>query len=380
MIVGCPKEAKPQEGRVGLLPWGVAELVRNGHTVLIQKGAGLAAGAADAQYVQAGAEIVDSPREIFGRADMIVKVKEPMPEEFIYFRSGQIVFTYFHFAASRQLTEAMIQTQAVCIAYETVEEAGSVLALLEPMSEVAGRMAIQEGMHYLSSSTGGKGVLLGGVPGVPHGKVLIIGGGVVGLNAAKAAAGFGANVVIMDKSLPRLRYLDDILPRNCTTRYSCEEVLKEELLTTDLVIGAVLLPGYRTPKILRKDHLNLMKPGTVIVDVAVDHGGCCETSRMTYHEAPIYTVNNIVHYGVANMPGAVPVTSTTALTNATIPYIVQLANLGWREACAKNKALRKGINILEGKVIHKGIGEAFDLPVFELRELPDGGLKPVLSA
>ncbi|KAL8442121.1 hypothetical protein Emag_006626 [Eimeria magna] len=404
MIVGCPKEIKPQEGRVGLLPSGVAELVRHKHTVVIQSGAGATAGAPDAAYVAAGAQVVDSAEEVYKMADLIVKVKEPLPEEYKLVRRGQIVFTYFHFAASRQLTEAMMEAGCVCIAYETVEGEGNRLVLLEPMSEVAGRMAVQKGMHFLEAASGGKGVLLGGVPGTKHGRVLVIGGGVVGFNAAKAAAGIGADVVIFDKSLPRLRYLepeirlhgtgclqfwwlglylkvfaemhnlggdsqDSLLPRNCTTRYASEDSLREELPTADLVIGAVLLPGRQTPKILRREHLSLMEAGSVIVDVSVDHGGCCETTKTTYHEAPTYTVDNILHYCVANMPGAVPVTSAAALTNATIHYVLELANLGWKNACLKTPGLLKGLSIVHGKVVHRAVADTFGLPHHALEEL-----------
>ncbi|KAL8270641.1 hypothetical protein Esti_005462 [Eimeria stiedai] len=369
MIIGCPKEIKPQEGRVGLLPSGVAELVRHKHTVVVQSGAGAKARAPDAAYIAAGAQVVNSAEEVYKMADMIVKVKEPLPEEYKLVRRGQVVFAYFHFAASRQLTEAMMEAGCVCIAYETVEGEGNRLVLLEPMSEVAGRMAIQKGMHFLEAASGGKGVLLGGVPGTKHGRVLVIGGGVVGFNAAKAAAGVGADVVVFDKSLPRLRYLDSLLPRNCTTRYASEESLREELPTADLIIGAVLLPGRQTPKILRREHLSLMEAGSVIVDVSVDHGGCCETTKTTYHEAPTYTVDEILHYCVANMPGAVPATSTVALTNATIHYVLELANLGWKNACLKTPGLLKGLSIVHGRVVHRAVADTFGLPHQALEEL-----------
>lgn len=361
MIIGCPKEIKPQEGRVGLTPAGVYELVNAKHTVFVQKDAGLAAGFEDSLYVQAGAKILETAAQIYGQSEMIVKVKEPLAPEFDLIRPGQILFTYFHFASNPELTQAMIKSKAICIAYETVE-VNRRLPLLTPMSEIAGRMSVQVGMRFLESSQGGSGVLLPGVPGVSPGRVVIIGAGEVGANAAKVAAGAGADVVLLDKSLERLRYLDDVLPKNCRTVFSCESSLVEELKSADLVIGAVLVTGCKTPMIVRREHLKLMPKGSVIVDVAVDHGGCVETTKITYHSNPTYVVDGVVHYGVANMPGSVPRTSTLALTNATLGYCLDIANKGWKQACATSEPLMKGLNMVNGDVTYKAVADEYKLP------------------
>ncbi len=360
MIIGCPKEIKVQEYRVGLTPEGVYALTRQGHTVYIETKAGAGSGFSDEAYVGVGASILNTAKEVYEIAEMIVKVKEPLAAEFPLIKSGQILFTYFHFAASKELTEAMMKTHAVCIAYETVELADGSLPLLVPMSEVAGRMAVNVGAYYLGKPFGGKGKLLGGVPGVKPAEVLIIGGGIVGTQAAKMAAGLGANVTIMDTNLARLRYLSDVMPANVVTQYSSLLAIKEKLPTTDLVIGAVLLHGAKAPHLVMKADLALMEAGSVVVDVAVDQGGCIETCKPTTHENPVYMEQNILHYCVANMPGAVPQTSTRALTQATLPYTLAIANKGWEIACAENQALAKGLNIRAGKILHKGVSEAYN--------------------
>ncbi|EPR58901.1 alanine dehydrogenase [Toxoplasma gondii TgCatPRC2] len=367
MIIGCPVERKHDEGRVGLAPAGALELVKAGHTVLIEKDAGKKAHFTDEDYVQQGAEIVASAEELYGRSEMIVKVKEPQPDEWKLVKSGQILFCYFHFCASQSLTEAMLNSGAICISYETVQKDGR-LPLLEPMSEVAGRMSIQCGMHFLETPQGGAGVMLSGLPGVRRGRVLILGGGVVGASAASAAAGVGADVVILDKNVDRLRMLASIMPPNVSTRCAGEEALLEELSLCDLLVGAVLLPGRKAPKIVRREHLKRMKPGSVIVDVSIDHGGCVETTRVTCHHDPIYEVDGIIHYGVANMPAAVAHSSTLALTNVTLPYVLHLAERGWLHACLADTSLMLGLNVAKGKVLHPGVAEAFGLNSVPLSE------------
>lgn len=369
MVIGVPKEIKNNENRVAVTPAGVAEFVKNGHTVYIQATAGEGSGFTDAAYLAAGAQILSTIEEVYQIAEMIVKVKEPIASEYALIKENQLLFTYFHFASSEPLTQAMIQSNAVCLAYETVEKIDRSLPLLVPMSEVAGRMAIQEGAKYLEKPQKGKGVLLGGVPGVPSGKVLILGGGIVGTQAAKMAAGLGARVVIMDLNLQRLRHLSDIMPANVTTIMSNEYNIREAIQEADLIIGAVLIPGAKAPHLITRDMLKLMKPGTVVVDVAVDQGGCIETCTPTTHENPTFVIDDIVHYCVANMPGAVPYTSTLALTNATLPYALQLANKGWKNACQQNTELQKGLNIVNGKVVYKGVADAFELPLTSLQEV-----------
>ncbi len=366
MIIGVPKEIKNNENRVGMTPSGVQEMTKNGHVVYVQATAGVNSGFSDDAYTAAGAKILPTIEEVYASADMIVKVKEPIECEYKLVRKGQLVFTYFHFASSEPLTKAMIESGAVCCAYETVERKDRSLPLLIPMSEVAGRMATQEGCYFLERPRGGKGKLMGGVPGVKPAKVLVIGGGVVGTAAARTAAGMGADVTICDVSLPRLAYLADVMPKNVKTLMSSEYNIREELKSADLVVGSVLIPGAKAPKLVTRDMLALMEPGTVLVDVAIDQGGCFETSHPTTHQEPTYYVDGILHYCVANIPGAVPYTSTLALTNATLPYALQLANKGWRKACADNEELRKGLNVVEGKVVYKEVAEAWGLPFEEL--------------
>ncbi|MGH7560058.1 MAG: alanine dehydrogenase [Gemmatimonadales bacterium] len=366
MMIGVPKEIKTNENRVALVPAGAELFTEKGHSVLIEGGAGLGSGFSDGQYVAAGATIVATADEVWSRADMIMKVKEPIEVEWPRMRPGQVIYTYFHFAASEPLTRAVIGSGAVAIAYETVQLASGELPLLTPMSEVAGRMAVQEGAKYLEKVHGGRGVLLGGVPGVEPAEVMIIGGGVVGTNAAKMAAGLGSRVTILDLSLERLRYLDDVLPKNVRTVYSNRYNLLESLERADLVVGAVLLPGAKAPHLIRREDLQRMKPGAVIVDVAVDQGGCVETIKPTTHEDPVYFVDGILHYGVANMPGGVPRTSTLALTNATTPYGLRLARDGWKSACRSDSALRLGLNVVCGNVVYPGVAEAFGLPLIDV--------------
>lgn len=361
MIIGVPKEIKNNENRVGMTPAGVAELVKKGHTVYIQTNAGANSGFTDDVYQAVGAKILPSIDEVYAIADMIVKVKEPIEPEYKLIKKGQVVFTYFHFAADRVLTEAMIESGAVCIAYETVEKEDRSLPLLTPMSEVAGRMATQVGAHFLEKPQGGKGKLMGGVTGVRPARVLVLGGGIVGTNAAQIAAGMGAEVMITDINLARLRYLSEIMPKNAKTLYSSMHNIVTELPNIDLVIGSVLIPGDKAPHLITKDMLKLMKPGTVLVDVAIDQGGCFETSHPTTHSDPTYIVDGIVHYAVANIPGAVPFTSTMALTNATLPYTVALANKGWKQACKEDPSLALGLNIVEGKVTYKAVADVFGL-------------------
>lgn len=362
MIIGVPKEIKNNENRVGMTPAGVSELTKRGHKVYVQHEAGINSGFADEEYVSVGAEILPTIEATYAHAEMIVKVKEPIEPEYSLIRPGQVLFTYFHFAADRTLTEAMLKSRAICIAYETVEKKDRSLPLLIPMSEVAGRMSVQEGARFLEKPQGGKGILLGGVPGVRPARVLILGGGTVGTNAAWMAAGLGAEVTITDINLDRLRYLSEIMPKNVKTLYSSEHNIRTELPTTDLVIGSVLIPGDKAPHLITRDMLQLMKPGTVLVDVAIDQGGCFETSHPTTHSEPVYTLDGIVHYAVANIPGAVPYTSTLALTNATLPYAIALASKGWKKACQDDPALALGLNVVEGQVTYKAVADVFGLP------------------
>ncbi|MCI4667022.1 MAG: alanine dehydrogenase [Bacteroidia bacterium] len=366
MLIGVPKEIKNNENRVAMTPAGVMELVKRGHNVMIQTQAGIGSGFSDESYKEAGATIQPDIESIYANAEMVVKVKEPIEVEYPLLKAGQVIFTYFHFASSEALTMACIKSGAICIAYETVQEADRSLPLLVPMSEVAGRMAVQEGAKYLEKPEGGKGILLGGVPGVAPAKVLILGGGVVGTQAAKMAAGLGAQVSILDISIPRLRYLSDIMPANVTPLYSNEHTIRGLISDHDLIIGAVLIPGAKAPHLITRDMLKEMQPGTVLVDVAVDQGGCIETCRPTTHENPVYVIDDVVHYCVANMPGAVPFTSTIALTNATLPYVLQLAGKGWEKACEENPVLKKGLNIIEGRVVYQEVAEVFDLPYEEI--------------
>ncbi|HMP77953.1 MAG TPA: alanine dehydrogenase [Pirellulaceae bacterium] len=362
MIVGVPKEVKKDEYRVAMIPVGVHELVRRGHQVLIESGAGMGSGLTDQQYQIEGAEIVKSAKEVFERAELIVKVKEPQRQEFAMIRPEQIIFTYFHFAADRELTEAMIKTQAYCVAYETLSSPDGTLPLLTPMSEVAGRMSIQQGARFLERPQMGRGILLGGVPGVPPAHILIIGGGVVGTNAAKIAAGFKADVTILDVNLARLRYLDDIMPANVNALFSDRHVIQEQLKLADLVIGAVLIPGAKAPSLIKREDLRTMKPGSVIVDVAVGQGGCVETTRPTSHSDPIFVEEEVVHYCVTNMPGAVGRTSTFALCNATLPWAIKLAQEGVLAVAAREQPIRDAINIARGKVCNRPVAETFNLP------------------
>lgn len=368
MIIGVPKEIKNNENRVALTPAGTQELVKRGHAVYIQTSAGIDSGFADEQYSKAGAKIAADPAEIFSTAEMIMKVKEPIEQEYKLIRKDQLVFTYFHFASYEPLATAMIASGAVCLAYETVERLDGSLPLLVPMSEVAGRMAIQEGAKYLEKPLKGRGILLGGVPGVKPAKVLILGGGVVGTNAAKIAAGMGADVTIMDLNINRLRYLDDVMPKNVHTVVSNEYTIREMIKDSDLIIGGVLVPGAKAPKLITRDMLKTMRPGTVLVDVAVDQGGCIETCRPTTHENPTFIIDDVVHYCVANMPGAVPYTSTLALTNATLPYAIRLANQGWKKACQESMELRNGLNVIQGEVVYKAVADTFSLPYSDVKK------------
>jgi len=361
MKIGVPKEIKNNENRVALTPAGVFELNKRGHEVFVQSTAGIGSGFSDKNYTKAGASILPTIEDVYATADMIIKVKEPIQEEYDLIRKNQLLFTYFHFASYEPLTKAMIKSKAICLAYETVTGPKNSLPLLVPMSEVAGRMAIQNGAKYLEKPEGGRGVLLGGVPGVPPAKVLILGGGVVGTQAAKMAAGLGAKVTIMDINLDRLRYLSDVLPANVSTMFSNEYNIRRLIKNHDLIVGAVLIPGAKAPNLITKGMLSKMRPGTVLVDVAVDQGGCIETCKPTTHEDPTYVIDEVVHYCVANMPGAVPYTSTIALTNATLPYAIRLADKGWKKACAEDENLKVGLNVVRGKVVHKGVSDAFDL-------------------
>ena len=369
MIIGVPKEIKTNENRVALVPAGAEALVQAGHRVLVERGAGEGSGFDDDAYARAGATIVDTAAEVWAGAEMIVKVKEPIEPEWPLMRRDQVIFTYFHFAASEQLTRAVMESGAVAIAYETVQLPTGELPLLTPMSEVAGRLAVQQGAKYLEKYFGGRGVLLGGVPGVAPATVVILGGGTVGSNAARMAAGLGARVVILDVSLNRLRYLSEVMPGNVMLLYSNRHNILTQLEQADLLIGAVLVPGAKAPKLVRREDLKRMKTGAVVVDVAVDQGGCIETIRPTTHEDPIYVVDGVIHYGVANMPGAVPYTSTLALTNATFPYALTLANKGWREACRGDRSLALGVNVVDGKVTYPGVAEAFGLPYTPIEQI-----------
>jgi alanine dehydrogenase len=365
MKIGVPKEIKTNENRIALVPAGAESLVNAGHSVLIELGAGLGSGFPDDAYRAVGASIAPDAATVWLESDMIMKVKEPIEVEWPHLRPGQLVFTYFHFAADERLTRAHIKSGAVCVAYETVELPSRELPLLTPMSEVAGRMAVQEGAKYLEKLYGGRGVLLGGVPGVPPAKVVVLGGGVVGTNAAKMAAGMGAQVVILDISLERLRYLSDVMPANVQLIHSNRHNILDAIELADLVVGGVLIAGAKAPKLLRREDLKRMRPGSVIVDVAIDQGGCVETIHATTHENPTYVVDGVIHYGVANMPGGVPRTSTLALTNATLPYAIELANLGWRSALTRNPALLKGLNVAEGKVTYRAVAESFGMQFVE---------------
>lgn len=362
MIIGVPKEIKNNENRVALTPAGAKELVKRGHEVYVQSTAGEGSGFTDEEYKGAGARILPTIEATYEIAEMIMKVKEPIEPEYKLIKKDQLLFTYFHFASYQPLTEAMIKSGAVCLAYETVETKQRALPLLIPMSEVAGRMATQEGAKYLEKPMGGRGILLGGVAGVKPAKVLIIGGGVVGTEAAKMAAGLGADVTIMDLNLNRLRYLDDVMPQNVHTMMSNEYNIREMIKEVDLIVGAVLIPGAKAPKLITRDMLKEMKPGTVLVDVAVDQGGCIETCTPTTHQEPTFVIDEVIHYCVANMPGAVPYTSTLALTNATLPYAIQLANKGWEKACKENEELKLGLNVVKGDVVYEAVAEAFDMP------------------
>jgi alanine dehydrogenase len=366
MKIGVPTEIKTNENRVAVVPAGVLMLTDAGNKVYVQKGAGDGSGFTDEMYEEAGATILPSADEVWEKADMIVKVKEPIAEEYPRMRAGQIIFTYFHFAADEALTHAVIDSGAIAIAYETVQLPSGELPLLTPMSEVAGRMAVQAGAKYLERYYGGRGMLLGGVPGVPPADVVILGGGVVGTNAAKIAAGMGAHVRIMDVSLNRLRYLSDVMPANVDLIYSNRYNILEQIEVADLLVGAVLLPGAKAPNLVRREDLKRMKDGAVIVDVAVDQGGCVETIRPTTHADPIYEIDGVIHYGVANMPGGVPRTSTLALTNATFPYAARIAKMGWKEACQAHPDLALGVSVVDGKVTYPGVAEAFDLKLTKL--------------
>lgn len=359
MIIGVPKEIKNNENRVALTPAGCAELVKFGHTVYVQQSAGVGSGFMDEEYSAAGGQILPTIEAVYGIAEMIMKVKEPIEQEYSLVKKDQLVFTYFHFASSEPLTDAMVKSGAVCLAYETVEKDDRSLPLLIPMSEVAGRMSIQQGAKYLEKPLRGRGILLGGVPGVRPAKVLVLGGGIVGTQAAKMAAGLGADVTIMDVNLNRLRYLADIMPANVNTYMSNEYNIRDILPSIDLVVGAVLIPGAKAPHLVTRDMLKLMRPGTVLVDVAVDQGGCIETCKPTTHADPTYIIDDIVHYCVANMPGAVPYTSTLALTNATFPFALQLANFGWKAACRNSSELKKGLNVINGDIVYEGVANAF---------------------
>ncbi len=362
MIVGLLKEIKSEENRVSLTPAGAEVLKKNGHTVLVETSAGRGSGFEDEDYVQIGAEIVDSAQGVFARADMVMHVKEPLESEYGLIRPGQIVFTYLHLAANEPLTRALIASKGINIAYETIQKSDGSLPLLTPMSEVAGRMAIQQGAKYLEMANGGRGILLGGVPGVDPGTAVIIGGGIVGINAAKMASGLGAKVYILDMNLDRLRYLSDVMPKNCFMVMSSPAAVRDLVAKADLVVGAVLIPGAKAPRLITREMLKTMKPGAVIVDVAIDQGGCFETSRPTTHKDPIFIVENVVHYCVANMPGAVARTSTMALTNATLPYAVEIANKGWKRAMQENREIKLGANVIDGKITYKAVAEAFALP------------------
>ena len=360
MTIGVPKEIKNNENRVGMTPAGVYELIKNNHTVFVQKDAGFGSGFFDQDYKDVGATILETIQEVYASSQMIVKVKEPIEEEYPLITSNHVVFTYFHFASNEVLTKQMLKSNSVCIAYETVEDQEGSLPLLTPMSEVAGRMAIQQGAKYLEKPIKGRGVLLGGVPGVPPGRVLVLGAGIVGIQAAKMAAGLGAHVTIMDINMKQLRYVNDVMPNHVVTEFSSEYNIRKRIKDHDLIIGGVLIKGAKAPKLITRDMLKEMRLGTVVVDVAVDQGGCIETTKATTHEDPTYIIDDVVHYCVSNMPGAVPYTSTLALTNVTLPYVLRLANLGWEKACEQDVTLAKGLNIIKGKIVYEEIAEAFN--------------------
>ena len=372
MIVGILKEIKAEENRVSMTPSGVEVMKLHQHTVLVEKGAGIGSGFEDELYTKAGAEIVATPKEIYDRADMVMHVKEPLPPEYDMIREGQIVFTYLHLAAAEELTHALIKSRAACIAYETIQKEDGSLPLLTPMSEVAGRMSIQQGAKYLEMAHGGEGVLLGGVPGVDPGTVLVIGGGVVGTNAAKMACGLGAKVYLLDANLSRLRYLSDVMPSNCFLLMSNPETIRTLIQEADVVVGAVLIPGAKAIKLVTRDMLSMMKKGSVLVDVAIDQGGCFETSRPTTHSDPVYTIDGVIHYCVANMPGALARTSTQALTNATLNYAVEIANKGWKKAMQESREILKGANVIDGRICYKGVADAFGLDYVPAEELIKG--------
>lgn len=369
MIVGILKEIKVEENRVSMTPAGVEVMASHGHTVLVQRSAGIGSGFSDDDYLRAGADIVETPAEIYRRAELVMHVKEPQPSEYDLIREGQMVFTYFHFAANEELTRAIIKSKCVAIAYETIVGANNTLPLLTPMSEVAGRMAAQQAAKYTERAQGGRGILLGGVPGVPPATVLVLGGGVVGTHAAQMASGLGAKVYLLDTSLERLRQLSETMPKNCFPVMSSPATIRALVQEADVVIGAVLVHGAKAPKLVTREMLKTMKQGSVLVDVAIDQGGCFESSRPTTHTDPTYTVEGVLHYCVANMPGAVPLTSTVALTNATLPYAVSLASKGWRKVAAENPGVQSGINIAAGKVTYRGVAEAFDLPYTPVAEV-----------
>ena len=366
MIIGIPKEIKESEHRVGMTPSGVQTLIQNGHDVYVQNSAGQGSGHSDEDYSNVGANLLKTIEEVYDIAEMIIKVKEPLKKEYSLIKEGQIIYTYFHFASSLELTKAMIDSKSVCIAYETVENSDRSLPLLTPMSEVAGRMAAQQGAKFLEKHQKGCGILLGGVPGVSPAKAVVLGGGVVGTQSAKMLAGLGADVTILDISLDRLRELDDIMPKNVKTKFSNQYNIKQEIQNAHLVIGAVLIAGAKAPNLITKNMLKDLKKGTVLVDVAVDQGGCFETTKPTTHSSPTYIIDDVLHYSVANMPGAVPMTSTEALTNATISYAIEIANKGWKKACNENEPLKKGLNIINGDIVYKAVADAFDLNYTEL--------------
>ena len=361
MIVGILKEIKAEENRVSMTPAGVEVMRHNGHTILVEENAGVGSGLEDRNYADAGAEIISTAKEIYDRAEMIMHVKEPLPSEYGLIREDQIIFTYLHLAAAEELTLELMKRKSVNIAYETIQKSDRSLPLLTPMSEVAGRMAIQQGAKYLEMAQGGHGILLGGVPGVDPGHVVIMGGGIVGTNAAKMACGLGAKVYVLDMDLDRLRYLSDVMPKNCFLLYSSPATIRDLITRADVVVGAVLIPGAKAPKLITREMLKTMKKGSVLVDVAIDQGGCFETSKATTHKDPTYVVEGVVHYCVANMPGAVPKTSTLALTNATLPYAVEIANKGWKKAMVENPEIKRGANVVKGKITFKAVAEAFDL-------------------
>ncbi len=369
MIIGVPKEIKEHEYRIAITPSGIEQLTKDGHKVLVEEDAGIGSGITNQEIRKAGAQILSSHEEVFARAKLIVKVKEPLREECDFLKERQILFTYLHLASNKTLTSLLMKSKVIAVAYETVETDDGKLPLLIPMSEVAGRLAIQEGAKYLEKSQGGEGILLGGVPGVAPAKVVILGGGVVGTNAAKMASGLGARVVILTRNLDRLRYLDDIMGANVITMKSNEYNIREAIKDADLVVGAVLVPGGRAPHLISRKMLKEMKPGSVIVDVAIDQGGCVETSRPTSPSEPTYEVDGIIHYCVTNMPGCVPRTSTYALTNATLPYILKLANRGYPQALLEDKALARGLNVVDGRITYEGVARAHNLPYHELKRI-----------